>query len=398
MTYEIFEGNMEKLDKKLNRIFNKCKAYGCDFHYEQTGEVFKTLKDDKGREYIARFIQIEVGGTAVINDWEFAAAVEHTENGNILTGVAGIEIPGRYYNSRPVCEHCRVNRYRKNTYIVRNIKSGEFKQVGRTCLKDFTHGMSAEAVASYTSLFDTLIEEQSREPGYHVEHYLPKEEYLLYAAETIRHFGYVRSNDEERQSTAIRALDYYEAERGRAVTKDYLKYLKDEMNAVGFNIECTETVRLVKSALGWIKDQDGYDNYMHNLKTVCGLEYVKYKNAGLLASLFPTYKRHTGNKKPFDPEKRSVYVGAVNGRVSIKIKSVKCMSTYETEYGTLHIYKFIGEDDNVYIWKTTCSVPDKSEGMLLTGVVKKHDEYRGVRQNVLSYCKIIPEDKADNLT
>ena len=31
MVYTIFEGNMERLEKKLTRIFNKCKAYGCDF-------------------------------------------------------------------------------------------------------------------------------------------------------------------------------------------------------------------------------------------------------------------------------------------------------------------------------------------------------------------------------
>lgn len=51
MEYAIYEGNMERLEKKLTRIFNKCKAYGCDFHYQQTGEVFKELKDENGKTY-----------------------------------------------------------------------------------------------------------------------------------------------------------------------------------------------------------------------------------------------------------------------------------------------------------------------------------------------------------
>ena len=38
MKYAIYEGNLDRLEKKLKRIFNKCKAYGCDFHYQQTGE------------------------------------------------------------------------------------------------------------------------------------------------------------------------------------------------------------------------------------------------------------------------------------------------------------------------------------------------------------------------
>lgn len=79
MKYAIYEGNLDRLEKKLKRIFNKCKAYGCDFHYEQTGEEFRELKDEKGNKYTARFVLVEAEGTAVINDWEFVAELEHTE-------------------------------------------------------------------------------------------------------------------------------------------------------------------------------------------------------------------------------------------------------------------------------------------------------------------------------
>lgn len=106
MKYAIYEGNIDRLEKKLKRISNKCKAYGCDFHYEQTGEEFRELKDEKGNKYTARFVLVEAEGTAIINDWEFIAELEHTENGNIITGVAGLEVPERYYTSKPMCEHC----------------------------------------------------------------------------------------------------------------------------------------------------------------------------------------------------------------------------------------------------------------------------------------------------
>ena len=106
MKYAIYEGNIDRLEKKLKRISNKCKAYGCDFHYEQTGEEFRELKDEKGNKHTARFVLVEAEGTAIINDWEFIAELEHTENGNIITGVAGVEVPERYYTSKPMCEHC----------------------------------------------------------------------------------------------------------------------------------------------------------------------------------------------------------------------------------------------------------------------------------------------------
>lgn len=289
MKYAIYEGNLDRLEKKLKRIFNKCKTYGCDFHYEQTGEEFRELKDEKGNKYTARFVLVEAEGTAVINDWEFVAELEHTEKGNIITGVAGIEVPERYYTTTPVCEHCNSKRYRKNTYIVRNKTTGEFKQVGKSCLKDFTHGMSAEAVTQYMSLFDTLIEGETPEPGCSYQRYVNTKEYLSYVAETIRHFGYTRSSDEG-ISTAIRALDFYDAAHGRAVTKEYLQDLLDKMRSVNFDIDSDLTVKLVSDALAWVSEQEENSNYIHNLKTACSLEYVK-GNFGLYASLFPAYDR-----------------------------------------------------------------------------------------------------------
>lgn len=390
MVYEIFEGNMERLEKKLNRIFNKCKAFGCNFHYAQIGETFKELVDDKGKKYMARFIQVEAEGTAVINDWEFVASVEHTENGNIFKGVQNIEVPARYYDSKPVCEHCFSNRYRKYTYIVHNKVTGEFKQVGKSCLKDFTHGMSAEAIAQYISLFDSLIQGNVPEPGYAVEHYLSRDEYLAYAAETIRHFGYVKSGSDE-QSTASRAMDYYEASKGHAVTKSYLEHLQNEMIKIGFNPESPEITKLVKDALEWIGAQKGVTNYIHNLKTACSLEYVSYRNFGLLASLFPAYNRALKNSREYThnrPESHSEHVGNVGDTISFRSESVRCMASWETDYGTKRLLKMADESGNVFIWKTGVIVNDTSD-VIVTGEIKAHDEFRGVKQTELTRCKIV---------
>lgn len=327
-----------------------------------------------------------------MNNWEFVASVEHTKNGNILTGIQGIKVPERYYTGNPVCEHCNSNRYRKYTYIVRNKETGEFKQVGRSCLKDFTYGMSAEAITQYISLFDTLIEGETPDPGCHIERYLSKEEYLAYAAETIRHFGYIRTGDDGR-STASRAMDYYQAARGIALTRWYLEQLQDEMEHVNFNIESPETVQLVKEALDWIGCQSEDSTYMHNLKTVCGLDYVTYKNFGLLASLFPAYNRDlekTAKRKAvFDAESGSEYVGKVKDRIMVKVRSVKCVTSWETDYGITRVYKIIGENGNVYTWKTGKFIDDEeSANISIIGTIKAHTEFRGIKQTELTRCRI----------
>lgn len=390
MKYAIFEGNIDRLEKKLKRISNKCKVYGCDFHYEQTGEEFRELKDEKGNKYTARFVLVEAEGTAVINDWEFVAELEHTEKGNIITGVPGVEVPERYYTTTPVCEHCNSKRYRKNTYIVRNKTTGEFKQVGKSCLKDFTHGMSAEAVTQYMSLFDTLIEGETPEPGCSYQRYVNTKEYLSYVAETIRHFGYTRSSDEG-ISTATMALAFYDAAHGRAITKEYLQDLLDKMQSVNFDIHSDLSVKLVSDALAWVTVQEENSNYIHNLKTACSLEYVK-GNFGLYASLFPAYDRdleRTAKRKAIqNREQSSEYVGEISDRITIKVQSVKCVTSWETDFGVTYIYKIIGADGNVYTWKTGKFIDDTVDEMSITGTVKAHTEFRGVKQTELTRCRV----------
>lgn len=164
---------LNALKKKLNRIGNKCKKYGCDFCFSVIGETFREVIDESTKEkHIARFITVEVSGTAKVNDWEFVAELEHTENGNIIRGTGIYEIPERYYTGKPVCEHCKSNRFRKNTYIVRNSTTGEFKQVGKSCLMDFTNGLSAEAVASYIAFFEEVIRGEQVLPGGSFERYV----------------------------------------------------------------------------------------------------------------------------------------------------------------------------------------------------------------------------------
>ena len=391
MMYEIFEGNMERLEAKLTRIANKCKKYGCDFTYEKVGETFRELEDEDGQKYTARFIQVEAAGKAVINDWQFIASVEHTEKGNIINRTCNIEVPERYYTGQPVCEHCKSRRYRKNTYIVRNINSGEFKQVGKSCLQDFTNGLSAEMAAAYISLYECLIEGEAPGPGCHIERYIDLKEALQFIAETVDKFGYVKTQERGR-STASRAGDYYAAEHGLVYGKTKEEYDR-EMAAVAFDHKSPKVLALVAEALDWILSQDETNNYIHNLKTVCSLPYVRWKNFGILASLFPSYDRERAYKarkeaeaKAREAEAVSQYVGAVKDRITIEVESVDCVTSWETEFGITRVYKIIGADGNVYTWKTTKWLDDGIKTSI--GTVKAHTEFRGVKQTEVTRCKV----------
>lgn len=391
MMYEIFEGNMERLEAKLTRIANKCKKYGCSFTYRKVGETYRKLTDENNQKYTARFVQVEAEGTAVINDWQFVASVEHTDAGNIINRVCDIEVPERYYTGKPICEHCNSKRYRKYTYIVRNLTTGEFKQVGKSCLNDFTHGLSAEAAAQYISLYECLIAGEVPEPGCYSVRYIRIKEALQIIAETVNKFGYVRTQETGMYSTAARAYNYYLALNGQAgFLQDDCDY---EMQSVNFNHRVPKVLEMVDTVLAWILSQDESNNYMHNLKTVCSLPYVQQKNFGILASLFPSYDREMAYQarkeaeaKARTGEANSEYVGTVKDRITVTVNSISCVTSWTTNFGVTRIYKILGTDGNVYMWKTGNLLEDNVK--TITGTVKAHNEYRGVKQTELTRCRI----------
>lgn len=83
-------------------------------------------------------------------------------------------------------------------------------------------------------------------------------------------------------------------------------------------------------------------------------------------------------------------------RVTIKARQARCVTSYETQYGTKRIYKIIGEDGNIYIWKTG-KIITESHDIIVTGTIKDHGEFRGVKQTELTRCFITRiVDKREN--
>ena len=157
-TYFIHEDNMERLEKKLQRIKRKCEKYNCYFDYNKLGETYREVVLSTGFKETARFIEVAVSGVAIINNWKFIATIETSPSGNIIKQYAeGVEVLEFYRTCKLVCDHCNTKRARKSTYLIQNIETTEFKQVGKSCLADYTHGLDAEGIASYISMFDEII-------------------------------------------------------------------------------------------------------------------------------------------------------------------------------------------------------------------------------------------------
>lgn len=395
--YRIFEGNMERLEKKLKRIQNKCSRYGCDFTYEKIGEEFKTVTNKEGNLETIKMIVVKAEGKAIVNDWQFVATLEHTAKGNIIDKYATeIEVPERYYNCDAYCEHCKTKRRRKDTYIVYNSKTNEFKQVGRNCLCDFTHGLDASGVASYMSAFNELIKGEAPYEGCSYTRYYNLVNFLCNCKETVDIWGYRKAD--ERKATydmAFINMKIHQDERPYWWTDRDVEDKRRELESVNYNP--SKHVDYVKKALEWLDAKEEDNNYIHNLKTACASEYVH--RLSLVCSLIPTYDRDVAYQmeKRIREERRlaeqkamqkSEHIGNIGDRITVNVEEWRCLASWDTQWGTTFMYQFKDTDGNVFIWKGSKYIDDDKEKFTIKGTVKEHGEFRDVKQTIITRCKV----------
>lgn len=384
MKYSIPESNMDKLTKRLVTIGNKCNKFGCTFSFEIIGEHYEKQFDD-AHVYTGdiKYIDVEVSGKAIINNWVFVATLEHTDKGNIVRAYDGQEVPQWAYTVEAKCDHCKTKHTRKDTYIVRNTETGEFKQVGRSCLKDFTNGLSAEMVAAYLSYLDTLekssIDFSSSKPYYNVK------KYLFYVAETVKHFGYLSKANAGYNGTptSCRAFRYMVCPNAQE---------RKEMESVRFEACTEENENTISTALQWLNAQDDDFGYIHNLKIACSREYCESRDFGIIASLLPAHFK--AMEKEFERLAREAakanrpktnWVGEAGERIEI-IADCKCVASWYNDFGPGYLYKFTTDDGNIFTWKTGKAVDDGK--VVLKGTIKAHTEFNGEKQTELTRCKI----------
>ena len=147
--YSVLKSKAEFIQHKIEVFNNKALKLGLQPIVFTINKVYQKLIDyaviDRdGRELrriplMVDFADVVYDGEPPrLKDWEFVAVLEHTDEGTVIKrALGGPEIPDEYRNIDKKCDHCGLSRVRLSTFVVRNTKTGEFKQVGSSCVKDF---------------------------------------------------------------------------------------------------------------------------------------------------------------------------------------------------------------------------------------------------------------------
>jgi hypothetical protein len=131
-------------------------------------------------------------------------------------------------------------------------------------------------------------------------------------------------------------------------------------------------------------------DFFSNLKALIKLEAVGVKYFGYLAGAVSAYYKSLTKKVERETEKLlNEYRAEPTGtRIKSEVK-VKFASTCEGYYGTSYIYSFLdSEGRTLSTFSTRTLQLQTGDEVLLTGTIKKFQEYKGTKQTVLTRVKV----------
>ena len=352
-------------------------------------EVVKTREIAPGFTSSERAFEVTLGGVAPsYNGWALLAVLDFDQHAGLVTRVA----PGmdevsidRTALEAGRCDHCGVTRNRTKSYLVASLETGEQKQVGSTCIKDFL-GWSGSIAFVYADDVEADLEGGWGSFGSGPSDYAT--ETLLAAAwAAIRAYGFVRSGDWSARSTADTVRVFLNGGKDKEAAK-----VKADL-APFFEASFAAAAKTRAYVLS--EDFSGTSEYVINLKAVAAAEYVSDRNVGLLASAPQALARH--EEKTLIREKEALKPSSHFGTEGDKIEfsgTISGVRYIESAYGTSVLYTIRNEETgNVVKWFASREALGDSTavGTVVTikGTIKKHEEFNGLKSTVLTRCKAL---------
>jgi hypothetical protein len=393
--------DMERRLKKLAR--RAIKLGVTPPTYEIVGEGFRVYQASEGAPKIkVPTVDIRIIGEKIgVPGYSLIASVEHLPHGNLVNVVPTAEVEmyelAPFRTAKPYCEHCAVPRRRKHSFIVREEETGELKQVGRNCLADFFGHDPKMAVMWAKSLlsFEDALEEES-EPSYGGSYGYPEtdlKQFLEFTAAAMT------ENEGVYVSKRAAENDYSGRLTPTAWRVDTALFGKKREDRL---YPSPEDKELARKAMEWSldelrsKDPMRMSDYEHNLLVILEGGYVGNRMGGYAASIIPYYQRAMGNlvrrKLQAKQREQSKWLGEIKERLRDIPVTLERLNSFESQYGTVWIYKFRSDDGDAITWFASSgqgiAIGDRG---LLTATVKKHEEYKGEKQTVVTRGKWVAE-------
>jgi hypothetical protein len=403
-TYAIPVCNLGELKEKLAKLNKLATKLGCEpvgyTELARRTEVLMRTNEDGSQTRIEREIaDITVTGTAPkLAGWEFIGRIELVEGLTFFYSAPGKNIPQEHRDAPHHCDHCGTERARRNTYIVSN-ETGA-KRVGSNCLKDFLGHKSPDAIARFLELIREFLRGAREDYGTQgwSDPLFPLADLLPQIAAVIRVKGWVT------KSMAQKAYD--NGWRVPDTTAGNLVYILNPYNtASGWSKEeqqkraeliesckVTDADNVTEQVKAFIaaRPDDGTD-FTFNLKQLLKLERAPTKQWGIIVAAVGMYLKEQGRLAERAKRVSEFVPGvAVGERVTLKLLLSKVIVIPGYQFGDKYLHSFLDDAGRAVVWFSSAGkVANEGETVTVKATVKKMEEYKGLKQTVLTRAKLL---------
>jgi hypothetical protein len=357
------------------------------------------------RNYVERIIDytfvVVDGPSAVIEGWVFVATLDHEadqgadESVGIRRAPVGTRLADRigvdaakaveaadltsYRHARADCDHCGFKRRRNQTYVLYEIETGALRQIGSTCLRDYTGANSAERIAAWAEWLEALYSDLGSGGDYddvgvgggRIAHRTL--DFLASVAAVTREHGW---------QSRWRKTGYGDFERNYDATADRAMdnlMAQGKKDAIGITADDkTEAA----TALEWVREdlaeRDELDEFQHNLVTYARSDWLPAKGDGFIAYIIQARKREIGDRLEYERKERvaveSEWIGEPKQRIKGLVFTVTFTKVIDGHYGAKQLTKGHDADGNLLVWWASGGTwLDQGHTYELTATVKSHD-------------------------
>lgn len=324
-------------------------------------------------------IQVVFGGEAPkFGGWTFVATLDWDINAGLIVRTApGIESIDRTGLTEGTCDHCKADRRRNETYLLVH-EDGRQVQVGSTCIKDFLGlqvGVAWLDSTGFTAEFGS--------GSWAISH---GTEYVLALAwALIKLDGYKPSSG---YGSTTKGDVFSVLYPPLVITQEYRDW------TARVRVLAAEAAERAAEVRAFILSDafSGTSEYVRNLKAIAAADSVSDKNIGYLVSAPQAWARHlerTLVREVKAAEAPSEWVGQPGDKVTVTA-TIRTVRFINGRFPTV-LYTLRDDAGHIYTWFASSeALGDKTEETVtIKATIKGHDEFRGIKQTVLTRAKLV---------
>lgn len=394
--------SIEAVKETFQKFLKKAEKFGLGSNFSLSFEdkrIFTVYPDDLSideKKYYEVIDAVMVYETLKYKDWDFVGTISNDNHSiNVILKnpiMDDVTIPDRFYtNDAQLCEHCNISRYRKETFIVHNFVTNEFKQVGRSCLKEF---MGIE-ITSVMNVYDKFLElekqirsllyDEDREVSFrnNAAEQFSVQNIMQRAVAMFRLHGYVSSKEQQQEGGGMSNKSKIISDINN--TNPEYFFVKPHELTDEIAIEATNILNYFKDE--FIKNPSAYSSdFWKNVNTIINDDFLTYREIGFIACLPVMYTKSLASKIKGE---KSAFVGNIGDKLNMQI-TYKRSYFVETAYGAMEIVNMQDSKGNIIVWKTSTNHSmevDKSYNVKFT--VKDQTTYKDIKQTIVTRLKVV---------